>query len=138
MLHVKQGHLFAPGSEFAIREWSHGPYVSQYKTEPSPILSRPASRRAFSSAWRHRQVERLTPEPCPLLHRAPSQVRPRLLVQWGEGCSLHPPSLQFRKFLGVPLYPVLMTLLSLTSTQPTRLFMQLHLCAARLANCMKY
>jgi hypothetical protein len=52
--------------------------------------------------------------------------------------SLQPPSLQFVMPRGVPLYPVLITRFSRTIQQPTRLFIQLHLCAARSANCMKY
>lgn len=51
---------------------------------------------------------------------------------------LHPPSLQLVMPRGVPLYPVLITRFSRTMQQPTRRFMQLHLCAARSANCMKY
>jgi hypothetical protein len=46
--------------------------------------------------------------------------------------------LQFVMPRGVPLYPVLITRFSLTTQQPTRRFMQLLLCAARSANCMKY
>lgn len=52
--------------------------------------------------------------------------------------NLQPPSLQFVMPLGVPLYPVLMTLFSLTTTHPTRRFMQLLRNAARSASCMKY
>jgi hypothetical protein len=39
---------------------------------------------------------------------------------------------------GVPLYPVLITRFSLTMQHPTRRFMQLLLCAARSASCIKY
>lgn len=51
---------------------------------------------------------------------------------------VHPPSLQFVMPRGVPLYPVLMTRFSRTIQQPTRRFMQLLLCAAKSANCIKY
>jgi hypothetical protein len=51
---------------------------------------------------------------------------------------LQPPSLQLVMPLGVPLYPVLTTLFSLTITHPTLLFIQLLLRAARSASCMKY
>ena len=50
-------------------------YVSQYRMEPSLILSRPASSNAFSSAWMHRHVERLTPALCPALQRGPMGIR---------------------------------------------------------------
>ena len=43
--------------------------------DPSLILSLPASRRAFSSAWRQRQVDRLTPAPWPWLHLAPGLLK---------------------------------------------------------------
>jgi hypothetical protein len=55
-----------------------------------------------------------------------------------SGDFIHPPSLQLVRCRGVPLYPVLITRRSLTSTQPTLLFMQLLLCAASEASCMKY
>ena len=115
-------------------------YVSQYKIAPSPTLSLPASNKAFSSAWRQRQVDNAEPTPETLLQRGPNEALSYMF------CSIllmvrfiiHPPSLQFLVFLGVPLYPVLMTRFSRTRTQPTRLFMQLLLWAANEANCMKY
>lgn len=51
---------------------------------------------------------------------------------------IHPPSLQFLRLRGVPLYPVLMTRRSRTRTHPTLRFMQLLRCAAREASCIKY
>lgn len=50
-------------------------YVSQYSIDPSRIRSRPASSKAFSSAWRHKHVERLTPAFWPLLQRGPVAFR---------------------------------------------------------------
>ncbi|KAL7353965.1 hypothetical protein ACKS0A_04950 [Histoplasma ohiense] len=94
--------------------------VLQYNVAPSPIRSRPASNRAFSSAWMQRQVDSAAPPPSPQLQRG------------------HPPSLQFFVFRGVPLYPVLITRLPRTRTHPTRRFMQLLRWAARDASCMKY
>ena len=94
--------------------------VLQYRVALPPMRSRPASSRAFSSACKHRQVLRPVPPFAALLQRG------------------HPPSLQFVMPRGVPLYPVLTTLFSLTMTHPTLLFMQLLLCAAKSASCMKY
>ena len=46
-------------------------HVLQYRVDPSLILSLPASRRAFSSAWRHKHVSSLTPDRSPALQRWP-------------------------------------------------------------------
>lgn len=109
-----------PTWQILILHVKHG-HVSQYSTEPSRMRSLPASKSAFSSAWMHRQVDSPTPEPFASLHRG------------------QPPSAQFRRPRGVPLYPVLITRRSRpTRTQPTRRFMQLDLCAARDASAMKY
>ena len=108
--------------------------VLQYKIAPSPILSLPASNRAFSSAWMQRQVDSAEPTPGPRLQRGPEKKGEEKQAQL-YACAMvfraihviHPPSLQFLVFLGVPLYPVLMTRFSRTRTQPTRLFIQLLL-----------
>ena len=49
----------------------------------------------------------------------------------------HPPEVQFVRFRGVPLYPVLMTRWARTSTQPTCRRMQFERRAARLESVMK-
>ena len=105
-------------------------YVLQYRVASFPTLSRPASNKAFSynqyksgtfptSACKQRQVDKLCPLPSPILHLK------------------HPPSLQFVTPLGVPLYPVLITLPDLTRTHPTRRFIQLLRRAAKSAKCIK-
>lgn len=95
-------------------------HVSQYRTAPPPILSLPASSSAFSSACRQRHVFNPAPPAAFELHLG------------------QPPSLQFVTLLGVPLYPVLITRFSLTTTQPTGLRMQLLRRAASEASVMKY
>ena len=131
-LHVRQGHLPANECRFLLM---HGcTYVSQYKIDPSLIRSRPASNRAFSSACMHRQVDRPTPAADPVLQRRPFGVS-LFIIRLAH---VHPPSLQFLRFLGVPLYPVLITRCSRTKTHPTRRFMQLLRWAASDASCMKY
>lgn len=110
-------------------------YVLQYNTAPSPTRSLPASNRAFSSACRQRHS---SDDSLALLHRP------------------HPPSLQFVRPRGVPLYlskitisaaktqnvsvpyPVETTRLLRTRIAPTRRFMQFERCEARDASCMKY
>src|SRR3569833_1903614 len=84
------------------------------------MRSRPASSSAFSSAWMHRHVAKPTPAPTPPLHRP------------------QPPSPQLRSPRGVPLYTVLMTRFSRTSTHPPRRFMQMLRRAASDASAMKY
>ena len=86
----------------------------------------------------HRQVESPIPTPCPLLHRGPIGISSGIANDASIWATVQPPSLQFLRFRGVPLYPVLITLFSLTRTQPTRLFIQLLLCAASDASCIKY
>ena len=80
----------------------HSAYVSQYRVDPSRILSLPASNKAFSSAWRQRQVDRSIPALCPLLHRGPI-VCQRMLGKFHIQLDSQPPSLQFLRFRGVPL-----------------------------------
>lgn len=97
--------------------------MSQYNMDPSRMRSLPASSNAFSSAWMQRQVDRPTPAPWAPLHLGPVKLASHKTARARR--RIHPPSLQFRMFLGVPLYPVLTTRFSRTSTHPTRLFMQL-------------
>lgn len=85
----------------------------QYITASGPILSLPASSRAFSSAWRQRHASNPWPPFAGPLQRA------------------QPPLLQFTVPRGVPLYPVLMMRFARTRTAPTRRFMQFERCDAR-------
>ena len=48
--------------------------VLQYRMDRSPMRSRPASSRAFSSAWRQRHVESPIPALDALLHRGPMSL----------------------------------------------------------------
>lgn len=77
-------------------------YVLQYRTPPS-ALSRPASKRAFSSACKHKHSSNATP----LLTgvAAPLDAVPLAAIEETdvELHLAHPPSLQFRIPLGVPL-----------------------------------
>lgn len=82
MVHVRHGHLRVMSTK-GLSTKLRNTDVLQYKIAPSPIRSRPASRRAFSSACRQRQSSLEEAKP---LQRA------------------QPPSLQLMIPRGVPLY----------------------------------
>lgn len=108
----------------------------QYRTAPSvppPLtLSRPASSKAFSSACKHKHSSNPTPiaEVDPVIEvevEVEVEVASKVVGREREGPNPsewelhrpHPPSEQFRTKRGVPLYPVLTTRFSRTSTAPT-------------------
>lgn len=87
---------------------------------PFSVTLEPTSNMALSSACRQRQLMSSWPEDMLELHL------------------VHPPSKQFFTLIGVPLYPIEITLYFLVMTQPTALFMQLDHKRARKAMLMKY
>ena len=97
-------------------------HVLQYKVPPI-ALPLPASNNAFSSACKHKHS-------CMSI---PLLTSPAAELHLGQ-----PPSAQLTIPLGVPLYPVDMTVfLSLINTAPTRRFMQLDRREASSASVMK-
>jgi hypothetical protein len=75
-LHVRHGQLEIGQykTEKTLQFVRGDTCVLQYRMLPSPIRSRPASSRAFSSACMHRQVDSEAPPAWPMLQRGPGDV----------------------------------------------------------------